>query len=268
MALDLTSVQAKLGRAEFHLETYRREITLWRDKKPYSISMERNEDYTRYYLVLRVAEKPNLLEWSLSISDCVHNFRSALENLIYAIAVHESRQNPPPKDDHLAFPIADNPKDFREVSRRIATLSEPVRTAIEAVQPYNRTHPAVPPPLAILREFEKTSKHKLLRLAFASQYKGEVSISLPDTRFGKGKFRANHGEVEDNTVLMSWDFEQPEPDVNFEKIDIGIAISLWHEKHDPSAPVWSNRSEASAILTLIDTEVRFVVDKVIAAVKV
>ena len=268
MSLDLTSVEAKIRRAETHLQAYRRELMLWRDRNPYSISKERNEDFTRFYVVLQVTESPNLEDWTLIIGDCIHNLRSALEHLVYAIAVHESGQNPPPKEDRLAFPIVDKPTDFKEASRRIATLSDDVRAAIESVQPYNRTHPIVPPPLTLLREFEKTDKHKLLRLAFASQYQAEASLSIPDGRSGQGEFRANVGELEDNAILMEWIFDKPEPSVQFEKIDLGIAISLWHEKRDPSAPVWTNRSEASALLTLITKEVRFVVNAVAGAVKV
>ena len=58
MPLNLFSVEAKLGRAEAHLQTYRRELMLWRDRKPYSIAKERSADFTRFYIVLRVAETP------------------------------------------------------------------------------------------------------------------------------------------------------------------------------------------------------------------
>src|ERR1039458_556639 len=98
---------------------------LWRNRNPYSISKERNEDFTRFYVVLHVAEIPSLQDWTLIIGDCVHNLRSALDHLVYAIAMHESGQNPPPKEDRLAFPIVDNPADrtAKEAIRRIASLS-------------------------------------------------------------------------------------------------------------------------------------------------
>jgi hypothetical protein len=199
---------------------------LWRDTNPYNISKERNEDFTQFYVVLHVTNIPDLEGWSLIIGDCIHNFRSALDHMVSAIAIHESGKNPPPKEGVLAFPIADNPSDFKKASGRIETLSAPARAAIESVQPYNRTHPAVPLPLALLRDFANTDKHKLLRLAFASQHTGEVSLTIPSSRSGEGRFLANYGELKDNTVLMSWVFDKPEPSVQFDKIDLGIGISL------------------------------------------
>src|SRR5439155_7189104 len=185
---------------------------------------------------------------------------------VYAIAVHESGQNPPPKENRLAFPIADSPDDFREVGRRIADLSIPVRAAIESVQPYNRTNPFTPPALALLRDFAKRDKHKLLQLAFANQIQGEVSLSLPTDRSGRGKVITNHGELEDNTPLVTWIFEKPEPSMQFEQAEFGVAISLWHEKRDASAPESAPMNEATALMTSIINEVRFVIDTVLAAV--
>lgn len=266
MPLDLTSVEAKFARAKTHLETYRSELIHWRDGKPYRISPERSVDFTRYYLVLHVEKRPDLLGWTLIIGDCIHNLRCALEHLVYAIAVHESGQNPPPRGNRLAFPIADGPDVFRDDARRIAGLSGPVRAAIESVQPYNRTNPITPPALALLRDFANRDKHKLLELAFANQIEGTINYSLPAGRFGRGKVITNHGKLEDNTPLMTWIFEKPEPGVQFDQVEIGIAISLWHEKRDASAPESAPMNEATALLTFIVDEVRFVIDTVVAAV--
>jgi hypothetical protein len=43
------------------------------------------------------------------IGDCLPNLRCALDHLVYAIAIHESGQSPPPCEGSLAFPICDSP---------------------------------------------------------------------------------------------------------------------------------------------------------------
>jgi len=102
MPLDLTGVEAKFARAKAHLEAYPAELKLWRDNKPYRISRERSPDFTRFYLAVRIDKQLNFLDWTLVIGDCIHNLRSALEHLVYAIAIHESGSNPPLRDSRLA----------------------------------------------------------------------------------------------------------------------------------------------------------------------
>ena len=121
---------------------------------------------------------------------------------------------------------------------------------------------------AILRDFENTDKHKLARLTFAAQYQGEVGLSFPEGRRGQAKVLTNRGEIKDGTVLMTWMFERPEPDMNFENIELQIALGLRHKTCKSHRPIWSDWSEASALLTLISKEVRFVVDTVVAAVAI
>lgn len=261
MPIDLSSVNAKLRRANSHFEMLRDELIRWRDGNPYSGTVESNTDSTRYSFHIHIKGTPDFEWWSLIVGDCVHNLRAALEHLVYAIAIHESGQNPPPKEDRLAFPIADDPGDFKEVSRRIATLSDTVQTAIERIQPYNRTHPTLPPPLAILRDFEKTDKHKLLSLAFARQSKASFTVNSKVPYEFSGSF----GEIQDGKELMALTFEQPQPEIKFNGVNFEVAVCLWHKQRDPGTS--HNSSEAVGLLTVIVDEVRFVIGKVTAAVK-
>jgi len=96
MALDLSSVNAKLNRADSHLNAYRDEVTRWAASNPYHLSTGANADSTRHHVAIHITENPDFESWSLIIGDCVHNLRSALEHLVYAIAVNDAGQNPPP----------------------------------------------------------------------------------------------------------------------------------------------------------------------------
>jgi hypothetical protein len=235
MPLDLTGVNAKLGRAKDHIQAVKDEVMSWQDGSPYSIAKESNADFTRWALVMKLMKPPdllqrNLLRWTLIIGDAVNNLRSALDHLVYAIAVHESSSNPPLNEKQLAFPICDTAEDFKGSARRIKTLTFDVRTAIESVQPYNRPHPVLPALLAILRDFNNTDKHKLLRLAYSATSEGQVSWQwegAPSEQPVPTSVEANTGDLKDGTEVLAITLDRPSPNMQC-KYDIQIIIALWH----------------------------------------
>jgi hypothetical protein len=191
-----------------------------------------------------------------------------LDHLVYAIAVHESGQEPPPKEKTLMFPITDSPSNFADADWHIETLSDPVRAAIEAVQPYHRRHPVIPAPLSILRDLENTDKHKLLRLAYAAINQGDLGFIGPENpEPGEVQIVAHPGEIKDGTEIAAFVFSRPQPDMKYDRINLEMVVALWHGKLDPSAPPWTDRSDFSALLKVLADEVRAVIDLVAAVVK-
>jgi hypothetical protein len=45
-----------------------------------------NPDFTRYSFIIRELRRPAFKRWALIAGDCIHNLRSALDHLVYAIA--------------------------------------------------------------------------------------------------------------------------------------------------------------------------------------
>jgi hypothetical protein len=269
MALNLDSVNAKLSWAEEHAKTFRSEARPWMESGPYRAIQQSNSDATHYSLVAKlVGAEPPLQKWSLLIGDALHNLRCSLDHLVHAIAVHESGNNSPPNDELLAFPICNDCPAFTKVERRrLAGISQNVRTTIETVQPYHRGHPKVPPPLTILRDLDNTDKHKLLRVAYATPIQGDIGFSGPEHPLVKRvEIAANYGEVKDGSELVSHTFDAPAPDMKYDRINIDLSVAIWHGKRSVSDPDWASRSDASALLTLIFGEVRYVIDTVSAAV--
>jgi hypothetical protein len=178
MSLNLDSVEAKLQRAEQHIQAIQDEIQPWMAKASYTISPQVNADSTRYSLIAHlVGDEPPLQRWTLMAGDSLHNLRCVLDHLVYAIAVHEAGTVPPPDENKLMFPITDTAAKFQESAQRIRTLSAPVRKAIEDVQPYNRPHLDLPPLLAVLRDLENIDKHRLLQMAYAAISEAEIEIA-------------------------------------------------------------------------------------------
>jgi hypothetical protein len=259
--MDLGSVLAKIDRACEHTQAIKNEIRAWGDRQPYFITRDVNANSTVYRLIANIGIEPPLQKWTLMVGDAIHNLRSALDHLIYAVAVYEaSGQNPPPDENRLSFPICDSPEKFRDSSGKIKSLSAGIRTAIETCQPYNRRHPDLPPLLSILAVSDNTDKHKMLRLAQSAIVKGNVGFVGPGALNANSvTFSANAGEIKNGTEIITGIFQSPTPDMEFQSIDVAVVIALCHGKRDPSGPDGSDRTDVSSLFALLTKEVRDVV---------
>jgi hypothetical protein len=257
MTVDLRSVLAKLGRADEHAQTIKSHLKRWRDSNPYLITREHNAEFTRYSLVAHIAAQPPLVQWSLIVGDAIHNLRSALDHLVYALAIFESHQNPPPCHSSLQFTICVSDDEFIK-TKRLGRLSDPVRAAIKGFQPYIRKHPDLPPLLSILNKFENADKHKLLQLAFASVAQGDIGFTGVAPIGTVVEAFANPGEVEEGTEVVAYTFSKPAPDMKFDRINLLIALMIVHDV----GPNGKDRTDAPSLLTLLDKEVRGIVEKV------
>ncbi len=83
--LDLTSVYAKLDRAEEHFKAVDAEIAKWANSSHHEPFFERGGYGTRLGIaVTHVGPPPDLIRWSIILGDCINNLRSALDHLINA----------------------------------------------------------------------------------------------------------------------------------------------------------------------------------------
>jgi hypothetical protein len=264
--LDLESVRAKIDWAEKHAQTVKDKVRPWMDSRPYRVTQKRNVECTRHSLIARLqGPEPPLREWTLIVGDCIYNLRCALDHLVYAIAVHESGQEPPLKGDDLMFPIADSPERFAKAVWRISSLSDPVRAAIEGVQPYHRPQIILPPLLSVLRELNNADKHKLLRLAFNAVIQGDLGFAgTLSTATGAVQFIPNYGEIKDGTEIAAIAFDRPQPDMKYDRIELCMIVAIGHAKRDPTGPAGSDRTDFSALLSLLIAEVKAVVNLIVA----
>jgi len=274
MALDLTSVRAKLAHSAKHAQSVRDEVGSWVKRNPYSIIQKVSADSTRYAVTIRVNEPPPLYQWSLIIADCIYSLRCCLDHLVYAIACHEAFPKRPSHEGKLQFPITNSKTDFDDAvvcRRQLGTISDPVRAAIERYQPYNRPHPDLPPLLNILREFSNWDKHKLLRMALQGIAQGEVGMDFsnanPPVAPGDYVFApANTPEIEDGTEVFSLTFKRPTPNMRFDKTIFHVVVAMRHGKRDPAGPIGSDLTDFSGLLTYLSTEVREIIYEVSARV--
>ena len=140
---EFASCLLKLGRAEEHLDLLKSEFAEWGRSDPYAVSTKQNVDGSRHAVVVNIPRKPPFDRWSLIAGDCIHNLRSALDNVLYAVAIRESGATPPPNFDKLQFPLTSSIGEFNsQCARRLKGISAKTLRWVEEAQPYNRFHPS------------------------------------------------------------------------------------------------------------------------------
>jgi hypothetical protein len=207
------SHRAKLARADEHLNMLYRETDGWGDGDPFRIVRQSNADGSVHEFHLRFKVQPDTVRWALLLGDALHNMRGALDHIVYALAVRQTGQDPPPDASRLMFPIHSEAKfwNSRKTQRRITCLSEPTRAAIKKAQPYNRLKAGQWfMPLWWLALLNDADKHRLLHITAVGMAPDAIAIDAKP-----GTFRAlwNEGPLVDGAPLLRLELAEPNPHV-------------------------------------------------------
>jgi hypothetical protein len=245
------------------MQSIERQINAWSDKRPYRMVRQHNSDFTRWSEVLKVTKKPDFERWSLIAGECFHNLRSALDHLVYAVAVHEIDSAVlPTVVKKFAFPITDDSADFKSKFWRIAPLSAAVRTEIEALQPYNRPHNILPPLLGVLRDFDDIDKHRLLQMAIAQVVDGKYQrFNTPIKPQQSWAVDLNREELVDGAEIAAVTIPNPAPNMDY-KFSVRLAVTLPHAP----GPHNNHRSEVVSLFRLLRHEVTVAIERIRAKV--
>lgn len=170
---DFNGCWAKWERAWEHRETLNSEILplVWTETYPVTLSAKFDSQSGEH--IFRVAQFPEhlLMRFGLVVGDCVHNFRSALDYLVWQLSVYGRDGRKPRKPKKVQFPIMDippadmeSPKDFLG-GGTLCDVLPAHRAIIEGWQPYNpyqgwKHHAGHP--FAILRDLSNRDKHQMV----------------------------------------------------------------------------------------------------------
>lgn len=110
-------------------------IAAWSAENPVHLRIEIAEDRLSWEGHWEISDPP-VEHWALILSDAAHQLRATLDNTLHYIAEKEGSSPKQLKD--VQFPIVVEEAKWGNASRRIAMLPEPVRAAIEAIQPFQR----------------------------------------------------------------------------------------------------------------------------------
>jgi hypothetical protein len=168
---ELEGVQSKIDRALEHIKSLQDKSASFLEGQPYDIAQKPQADGWERAIFHVQREPP--LELGVIAGDFAHNLRSGLDHLIYQLAVLDTGGDPP---NRTGFPIFEDEGAYRRPGRinrpsyrdlLLAGINEAHRALVDAEQPYadrvlsdSSTHP-----LAALRRFSNTDKHRLIHTA-------------------------------------------------------------------------------------------------------
>ena len=160
------SVELKLERAAAQVRSLEEAVTSWVIANPLVATCELREGRLGFRVTQQEFLQPAPLDhWGLLAGECVHNMRSALDNLAFALA--RLNRDPPDRPRGVAFPIYTEKALFEKNGRKnIDQLTQPASELIEKVQPFQRDgSPAFGTPdrdaLVLLQWLSNNDKHQV-----------------------------------------------------------------------------------------------------------
>lgn len=210
-------VEAKLRRANAHLEVINDEIGKFNASDPYHFFTEYDEVRQQMVARAKAVIHPDEELWATVIGDCVHNFRSALDHLAHPLLTLAG-ETPKTGRGGTAFPIYDTCVGPKGGPRTPAITGEsgavggPVLAFVKGVQPYERVDDPDQHPLWVLSELDNMDKHRALTT---------TSFALQDFSLGKLEMwdvavHFDHigfvGAFNEKTELARWSVTPTGPD--------------------------------------------------------
>jgi hypothetical protein len=153
----------RLERAWEHLQSLEAECSGWLKEHPYRVYGELDTEGRNKLVKVEIFQQPSA-ELSLLIGDCLHNMRSALDNLVYDLAIAH-RGSPLSKSiaRDSQFPIfKDCGKFISKGMDQIRGIHPDAKTLFKDLQPYQRGDKFAYHRLWMLRELSNADKHRLL----------------------------------------------------------------------------------------------------------
>jgi hypothetical protein len=256
---ELASCRLKIERAKEHFAILGAELLAWANTKSMRIVKETNDTGSVHRVFVEVIEQAPLNRWSLIAGDCVHNLRSALDSLVYGIAIYQTTQNPPPDEKVLQFPIVTKQDKFSSQEYRIKSLSPSVQAEIEKLQPYHRPHPQLPPLLGLLSDLNNQDKHKTLNVVAAAPHSASIDNLVLSRGSEVTSITAHRTIITDKTEIMSFTLEPSVLNLQYTCV-VELPICIVHSPGPSKSPL----SELAGVLTFLIGEVETVVDQLTA----
>jgi hypothetical protein len=173
--------ERKLHRASQHFKQLKAQVRGWEEGQGYTLWVVPDPDPPCYVVRAEVVRPVEEEPFPLVLGDFLQNARAALDYIAGALG-NVGAGGWMTESDALAtmFPITRSPERFAQVvERRLPTITEPVRAAIEDLQPY-KTGGDFPElePLWILNELARLDRHRFLHVG--AERIGSLSLN-PNT---------------------------------------------------------------------------------------
>jgi hypothetical protein len=153
----MESVDAKMIRAHENIEALNREINDWFATIKIKMYLKSAPDQLWPWLVIHATDYIPPIRLSILVGECVHNMRSALDNLVCGLA---RTVNTRCECKKTAFPFRENQADWNaHVQFDLEGVPKPAKKIIKHLQRWLDT--TSPNPLVILNKLSNSDKHRV-----------------------------------------------------------------------------------------------------------
>src|SRR5829696_1059450 len=204
------SYQTRLDWAGQHLQSLEAEVRRWQNGSPCRVWTEFDLQSGNNLLWAEVVRQPPH-SIGMIIGDCLHNLRSALDNLAYELALAYQKG---PLSRSMAgdsgFPIflTDDADSAKKLKRMIRGIHPDAKTLIKGLQPYNRW--GENDTLWALRELSNTDKHKLPHMTVVMpETLPYFTTDLSSLSAGVSAFTSYWEPLEGRAVIAEYPYPTP-----------------------------------------------------------
>jgi hypothetical protein len=159
----MESADAKMIRAHENIEGIAREINEWFASIDVKMYLKTAPDIPSPWLVVHATDYIPPIRLSILIGECVHNMRSAIDNLVCGLALTLKSTC---KCRDLAFPLYKDQAEWDErADKPLKGIPPAAKDAIRQLQPWADT--VSPNPLTILNKLSNIDKHRACNFTLA-----------------------------------------------------------------------------------------------------
>jgi hypothetical protein len=170
----LYGIRLKLDRAKQQIHSLRSELKAFVQSQPYGLIRQYDAEL-RTLKFLLVMKRPYPGGWGVQVGEIAHNFRSALDHLIWELVIHET--GAPPTVTKTQFPIFETEAGYlKRTPEFLHGVGGDAKALIESLQPF-RTGEGVRSPLWQLLKLSDFDKHRTLHLAGAKNQAAQLKLS-------------------------------------------------------------------------------------------
>ena len=206
-------------------------------------------------------------EWHIWIGECVHNIRSALDHLAYALNVAGSRLDPPPNARRSQFPLYVEPDQFAAMKSMgdrkrcmMGFFPEGAAALAERLQPYHAGDHSDDSEtaqwLGVLAELSNIDKHR--RFPLTGVYPDLVTHPREVEGHAVTEVENFHVSLKVGTPILRLTVPTLPPSVEDPKVDFGYMGGLNFEgvEADPPLPLILDQEPVDFVLPSLLEAVR------------
>jgi hypothetical protein len=210
------------------------------EPKPYEVRGKFHPDRREYVFVGKILRPPpDPVRWGVVLGDVLHNFRSALDHLVWQLVLLSGKKGSPENQ----FPICDRGATYWSIKkdgtpstrdRCLKNVAEEYRAIIDFYQPYRTRHLARNriEAFAGLRDLSNYDKHRLVHLALfavdAINTKDFALLSNEDAGDMIGQqMEPLREDAETEVLCCEFPCPGPNPDVSVRgELPIGVGFGV------------------------------------------